>query len=366
MDNAIFSRPRVYIGCAGWSIPKEYAERFPEDGSHLERYAQRLNAVEINSSFYRPHQPATYARWAEATPAGFRFSVKVPREITHARRLSDAVEPLDRFLSEVQALGDKLGPLLVQLPPSLAFDRAVVSGFFEALRARFAENVVCEPRHASWFLREAEKVLADHHVARAAADPAPASDAARPGGWDGLVYYRLHGSPRIYYSDYSEEYLDDLAQELKCAAQSASVWCIFDNTALGAATANALQPRRASQQPRKPFESIGVADGVAFAVVVEVGEDVLAHPLPFPDAVRPPAQVVVGVGAAVEIFGVRPMQAHIDERGRRPQDARQICAAHHAVAGAVLFQQGEDFFPVPGRMAQLHGRLLPRGSRVRK
>src|SRR5258708_2979797 len=97
------------VGCAGWSIPKKQAHHFPGAGSHLERYAGRFNAVEINSSFYRPHRPTTYARWADSVPAGFRFAVKVPREITHERRLVDAAEGLDRFLAEACALGDRLG-----------------------------------------------------------------------------------------------------------------------------------------------------------------------------------------------------------------------------------------------------------------
>lgn len=237
----------VFVGCAGWSIPKEHAGRFPENGSHLERYAQRLSAVEINSSFYRPHQPATYARWAGSAPDGFRFAVKVPREITHTRRLQDPAEPLERFLSECAALGDKLGPLLVQLPPSLAFDRSIASAFFAALRYRFEGRVVCEPRHPSWFGGEAEQVLVDVHAARVAADPAPVPEAAHPGGWRGLTYYRLHGSPRIYYSDYGADFLKTLAQALRAQAQTAETWCIFDNTALGAATANALSVTEAIQ-----------------------------------------------------------------------------------------------------------------------
>src|SRR6185312_17112458 len=98
----------------------------------------------INSSFYRPHRPATYARWAASVPAGFRFAVKVPKEITHTRRLVATAEPLRRFLAEASALGDKIGPLLVQLPPSLAYDSDVAAGFFDALRERFEGSVVCE------------------------------------------------------------------------------------------------------------------------------------------------------------------------------------------------------------------------------
>ncbi len=126
--------PVIRVGCAGWSVPKEHAARFPEVGSHLERYAGRFPAVEINSSFYRPHRPATYARWAEAAPAGFRFAVKIPREITHLRRLRDPEGPLERFLAECGALGNALGPLLVQLPPSLAFEDTVAASYFAALR----------------------------------------------------------------------------------------------------------------------------------------------------------------------------------------------------------------------------------------
>ena len=234
------SPPVIRLGCAGWNVPKEHAARFPDTGSHLERYAHRFPAVEINSSFYRPHRPATYTRWAASVPAGFRFAVKVPREITHFGRLADPEEPLDRFLAECGALGEALGPLLVQLPPSLAFEDASVAPFFAALRERFTGDVVCEPRHPSWFRPEAEQVLFQHRVARVAADPAVVPSAAQPGGWDGLAYYRLHGSPRVYYSAYPEPYLAALADRLREAGHSAPVWCIFDNTAQGAATGDAL------------------------------------------------------------------------------------------------------------------------------
>jgi uncharacterized protein YecE (DUF72 family) len=117
------------VGCAEWTVPGQYAHRFPAEETHLKRYSGRFPAVEINSSFYRPHRPATYARWAAAVPGRFRFSVKVPREITHKRRLVEATGPLERFLSVVLNLGAKLGPLLIQLPPSLAFDGRTAETF---------------------------------------------------------------------------------------------------------------------------------------------------------------------------------------------------------------------------------------------
>src|ERR671910_1309915 len=152
-QGALTPRPSspARIGTAGWSIPKEHAAPFPATGSHLERYAKVLNAVEINSSFYRPHRTTTYERWAASVPESFRFAVKVPKAITHELRLKDADDLLDRFLSEVSGLGPKLGPLLVQLPPSLRFEDGVADIFLSELRSHVKGPIVCEPRHASWF-----------------------------------------------------------------------------------------------------------------------------------------------------------------------------------------------------------------------
>src|SRR5688572_10002880 len=197
-----YVEPRV--GTAGWSLPRAEQPHFPAEGTHLERYAARLNAVEINSSFYRPHRPSTYARWAASVPDGFRFAVKVPRTLTHERRLADPAPLLDPFLGEAGALGDRLGPLLVQLPPSLRWDADAATAFFDALRERFDGAVACEPRHPTWFAPEPEAMLARQRVARVAADPPRAGVDGEPGGWSGLRYHRLHGSPRMYYSSYDD------------------------------------------------------------------------------------------------------------------------------------------------------------------
>lgn len=224
----------VYIGTAGWAIRKEQDALFGPGASHLARYATRLNAVEINSSFYRPHRPATYEKWAAAVPEGFRFAVKVPKQITHEKRLSGAQDLLAAFLGQCGALGAKLGPLLVQLPPSLKFDDRTARAFFAMLRRRFAGAVACEPRHLTWFGTEAQALLAEFEIARVAADP-PIGDFS-PGGFARFEYWRLHGSPKIYYSNYGEAFLKTLAGRL--AAKDS--WCVFDNTALGAAAGNAL------------------------------------------------------------------------------------------------------------------------------
>jgi uncharacterized protein YecE (DUF72 family) len=229
------SQGMVFIGTAGWSIPAQYAAEFSGSGTHLARYARQLNAVEINSSFYRPHQKKTYERWAASVPEDFRFSVKLPRTITQDKRLKDCDDLLARFIEESAGLGARLGVLLAQLPPSLAYDPDIATTFFDDLRRRTEAAIACEPRHASWFTPKADAALKKFHVARVAADPPRAPGDGEPGGWQGLRYWRLHGSPRIYYSDYDAKALEKLAGQFK-----PDDWCIFDNTAAFAAPGNAL------------------------------------------------------------------------------------------------------------------------------
>ncbi|WP_420848513.1 DUF72 domain-containing protein [Pseudomonas silesiensis] len=237
--NQVNQIPSVYVGCAGWSLPREHWPKFPEDGTHLQRYASQLSAVEINSSFYRPHRSQTYWRWAQSVPATFRFSVKVPKLITHVQRLQGCELLLDAFLSECTALGDALGCLLVQLPPSLDYDESVAAGFFLALRQRYAGPVVLEPRHESWL--NAQALLVELRIGQVAADPSRISGGDTPGGWSGIQYWRWHGSPRIYHSDYDLSRLEALARQVQNPMQAgATRWCIFDNTASGFALANAL------------------------------------------------------------------------------------------------------------------------------
>lgn len=230
------------IGTAGWGLSRAVAEAFGGEGTHLERYARRMNAVEINSSFYRPHRRMTYERWAAATPEDFRFSVKVPKRITHEKRLRDCAEELRRFLEEIGGLGSKLGPLLVQLPPKLAWEESVAGGFFEILRGTHGGCIVFEPRHPSWFGDEPTEQLVQFRIARVAADPSVVAAAALPGGDLTTCYFRWHGSPRVYYSTYVSAVLEALATQLiKSETSSRDVWCIFDNTALGAAIENAMK-----------------------------------------------------------------------------------------------------------------------------
>jgi uncharacterized protein YecE (DUF72 family) len=232
---------KAVIGTAGWSLAGRHAGHFPSAGSALERYAGRFNGVEINSSFYRPHRPETWRRWSDSIPADFRFAVKLPRAISHERRLVDCRAQTDTFLDEVQALGTKLAVLLLQLPPKFAFDRKLVRAFFEPLAARAPARLACEPRHPSWFEGEADRLLTALGVARVAADPAVTPQAALPGGWRGLAYWRLHGSPTMYRSSYEEHRLDSYAGLIRAELrQGREAWCMFDNTLSAFATVNAL------------------------------------------------------------------------------------------------------------------------------
>ncbi|MFC4931326.1 DUF72 domain-containing protein [Massilia sp. GCM10023247] len=233
------------IGCAGWNIPKEAAAAFPEAGSHLERYAAVFPMVEINSSFYKPHRPQTYARWAESVPRDFRFAVKVPRAITHDAQLRDIDDLLARFAGEVGELRDKLGCLLVQLPPKFGFHDETARDFFLRLQDRFGCMIACEGRHPSWFSDTATELLRERGVTRVIADPAAGQAGPHVPTTDD-VYMRLHGAPRIYYSSYSPAFLAALVRELEeHRAAGRKVWCIFDNTAAGEAVPNALEVLRA-------------------------------------------------------------------------------------------------------------------------
>lgn len=228
-----------YIGTAHWNVPPEARDSFPASGSLLERYGQRLGAVEINSSFYRHHMAATYRRWAASVPAHFRFSVKLARAFTHEAKLVPSGDSLRASLGAIAELGEKWGCLLVQLPPSLAFEKGRAENFLGFLKEFCPVPVAWEPRHRSWATPEALGLLARFQVAKVLADPEPCPAPPQPPGLP-LRYFRLHGSPVIYRSSYRPPFLARVAREIQAASEPAT-WCIFDNTTFGFATLNALE-----------------------------------------------------------------------------------------------------------------------------
>lgn len=230
------------IGIASWNNPPSERERRPKERSHLAQYAGCFNCVEINSSFYRPHRRETYQRWRDSTPAGFAFSVKMPRAVTHECGLRGCTRELLSFIDQVTGLGDKLGVLLVQLPPSLEFDARIVRAFFDELKGGSSADIACEPRHATWFTSEVESLFERLGIARVAADPSRGPRGDEPGGSLDLAYYRLHGTPQVYYSAYETDFLRRIAAELRIAtSRSGTVWCVFDNTARHESWRNACE-----------------------------------------------------------------------------------------------------------------------------
>lgn len=246
---AVLTDGSVFVGCAGWKLSREFWPGFDDEGTHLEKYASRLTAVEINSSFYRAHRPATYARWASSVSGEFRFSVKMPKSIIHENRLQHCEPLLDLFLAQCGELGSSLGCLLIQLPPSLSYEPKIADDFLAAIRARYSGYLVIEPRHESWV--NAQALLIDHQVAQAGVDPSRISNDSVPNGWAGLRYWRLHGSPKIYYSAYQQDWLEQLALTVQSETENGiPTWCIFDNTARDAALGNALDFTRLLAQSR--------------------------------------------------------------------------------------------------------------------
>jgi uncharacterized protein YecE (DUF72 family) len=244
----------VRIGTAGWAVPRELAPATRSGQSGLERYADHYDAVEINSTFYRLPLARTVERWRDTTPAHFRFTVKVPQTITHEAGLVGARSELKSFCRLLDGFGPKLGALLVQLPPSLTFDAGAAGRFFAALNALREAPVVVEPRHPTWFGARAVALLLRHGVERVAADPARVPGAGEPTFTGAVSYFRWHGSPRMYFSVYEPDRIAALAARLRELARThpaRSVYCIFDNTGLGAVPVNAQELGEALRLARR-------------------------------------------------------------------------------------------------------------------
>lgn len=224
----------IYVGTAAWTIPKNAAEHFPIEGSHLARYSLRLNSVEINSSFYKDHQPKSYKKWAEETPDNFRFSVKLNKRFTHECNLEIEEVDLMENLNGISELGDKWGVLLLQFPKSQEFHFDHMKTFYRTIRKVFKGPVALEARNMTWMSKESLSLIKQFNISKVIADPEKC-----PGELESEIkYYRLHGSPEIYKSNYEDDYLNNLYEELNRA--TTDVWCIFDNTTFGYATNNAV------------------------------------------------------------------------------------------------------------------------------
>lgn len=244
------------IGVSGWAYREWQGKFYPKGlarAKELAYAAERIPTIEMNSPFYRLQQESTYQKWAAAVPENFTFAVKGWRGVTHFKKLRGAKDAVDQFFnSGVWQLGDKLGPVLWQLPPSLKFDAEVMENFFEQLPKHHPETAkpvryAVEPRDESFNAVQVEEIFREHNVALVNAD-----SAGRHPHFDALTadfaYVRLHGSPRIYYSNYTEEALAKWATRISgWMGEGADCYLYFDNTAAGHAPANALQLRELLQ-----------------------------------------------------------------------------------------------------------------------
>ncbi len=238
----------LLIGTSGWQYkdwrPGLYPAGLPQR-LWLERYASQFATVEINNAFYRLPERDTFRQWQDRSPDDFVFAVKMSRYLTHIKRLKEPAEPVARFLGRAEALGDKLGPVLLQLPPSL---RADVAALDETL-SQFPRSVriAVEPRHETWFTDEVRDVLKRHGAALCWADRL---GRPRTPLWHTAAfgYLRLHegrARPRPRYGPKAlSTWLDRIDRELP----GVPVYVYFNNDPGGAAvldaTAMAAQARR--------------------------------------------------------------------------------------------------------------------------
>jgi uncharacterized protein YecE (DUF72 family) len=241
----------IHIGCSGW-VYKHWRGTFYPEGLPQKRwfecYSEEFDTVEINASFYRLPLASTFEGWRDKAPPGFRYAVKVNRFITHMKKLRDCEEPLDRFIALARPLGDKLGPLLYQLPPSLHKDVDRLEAFLKHLPADL-EHVV-EFRHKNWYDEEVLALLDRHGAGFVSHDM---KDLASPRWASGkTVYVRFHGSSGRYHGRYSDEALLDWTDWLlEQSREGRSVWCYFNNDIHGHAIEDARTLRSMVRQMRR-------------------------------------------------------------------------------------------------------------------
>lgn len=232
---------QVHVGTSGWNYDHWRGSFYPEKGSKaawLEYYTAIFETVELNATFYRSLRPIVFTHWYHRTPAGFIWAVKANRFITHIRRLHDAAEPLTRFCDSLIPLKEKLGPVLLQLPPGLGFDPGAAEAFCQLLPKTL--RFTMEARHGSWFSDSALEMLQRYRIAWCISDTAgryPYREAVTTD----FVYVRLHGSQVLYASNYSEEELQQWADKISVWNQETFVY--FDNDAMAYAPRNALRLR---------------------------------------------------------------------------------------------------------------------------
>lgn len=237
----------LLVGTSGWQYKDWRGVLYPEDCPQrlwLEEYARHFTTVENNNAFYRLPTPETFAGWHDRTPEGFVMAVKASRYLTHIKRLHDPEEPVHRLMRHAAGLGVRLGPVLLQLPPTLRADPAALESALSFFPAR--TRVAVEPRHDSWWTQEVRAVLERHGAALCWADHGsrPVTPLWRTADWG---YVRFHAGRARPWPRYGRQALDSWARRIAdCWTESADVYAYFNNDPGGAAVHDAVVFARAA------------------------------------------------------------------------------------------------------------------------
>lgn len=234
----------LWVGTSGWQYRDWRGVLYPDGVPQrrwLQHYASRFGCVEVNNAFYRLPERSTFEAWRDQTPDGFVVAVKVSRYLTHVKRLQDPAEPVDRLLGRARGLGDRLGPFLLQLPPTLRADPHRLDACLAAFPAD--ARVAVEPRHDSWWTDEVRDVLARRNAALCWADrQGPLTPLWVTADWG---YVRFHEGRASPPPSYGRQALATWLGRLREAwPASADVYAFFNNDHGGAAVHNADTLRR--------------------------------------------------------------------------------------------------------------------------
>lgn len=239
----------IRIGTSGWTYEDWKRRFYPETlkkDQWLSFYSQHFDTVEINGTFYRLPSREVFEKWANQTSPDFLFSVKASRYLTHLKRLIEPEEPIQRFYQSAEGLGDKLGPVLFQLPPHFPANPERLDYFLSKLPAE--RRVVFEFRDPSWFTEPIYKLLKSYSAALCFADAPnfPSEEIITAP----FIYIRLHGHTQLYASEYTEEELIHWNQKIESwASDGYDVYLYFDNDAAARAVRNAETIRKLLRIP---------------------------------------------------------------------------------------------------------------------
>ena len=222
--------PKIYIGCSGFHY-KEWKNVFYPVGlaqsKWFQFYCEHFNTIELNTTFYRFPRPEALRSWYIKSPEDFKFSVKGPRLISHYKMFNDCENLLGDFYASIyEGLTDKLGCVLFQLPSRLIYSDEVLNRIIESLNPTF-DNVV-EFRDKSWWNKKVYNALKKHKISFCGiSHPALQDDVIKN---NSILYYRFHGVPVLYKSEYEANFIQEIADEIKTAGRFKEAYIYFNNT----------------------------------------------------------------------------------------------------------------------------------------